>query len=116
LQFDTLVDDPVLAQDLMRLRPTLRALFCTDFERQRWLMRWTDANIEVALDQGRIHVPGNNLSEPLLELELELLSGPEAALIALADALSQTPQGPVTLTPSDASKAQRGMALWGRCQ
>lgn len=114
LQFDTLVDDPVLAQDLMRLRPTLRALFGTDFERQRWLMRWTDADIEVALDQGRIHVPGTNLSEPLLELELELLSGSEAALIALANALRQTPQGPVTLTPSDASKAQRGMALWGQ--
>jgi triphosphatase len=28
--------------------------------------------------------------------------------------LRQTPQGPVGLTPSDASKAQRGMALWQR--
>jgi len=68
----------------------------------------------VALDQGRIHVPGTDLSEPLLELELELLSGPEAALMALADVLRQTHQGPVTLVPSDSSKAQRGMALWAR--
>jgi inorganic triphosphatase YgiF len=114
LQFDTLVDDAALAQDLMALRPNLRALFCTDFERQRWVIAHAGAQIEVALDQGRIHVPGTELSEPLLELELELLSGPEEALMALADVLRQTPQGPVMLLPSDASKAQRGMALWGR--
>ena len=114
LQFDALVDDAALAQDLMTLRPHLKALFCTDFERQRWVIAYAGAQIEVALDQGRIHVPGTDLSEPLLELELELLSGPEAALMALADVLRQTPQGPVTLTPSDASKAQRGMALWAQ--
>ena len=114
LQFDTLVSDAVLAQDLMMLRPSLRALFCTDFERQRWVITHAGAQIEVALDQGRIHVPGTELSEPLLELELELLSGPEAALMALAEVLRQTPQGPVALAPSDASKAQRGMALWSQ--
>ena len=114
LQFDTLVDDAALAQDLMGLRPNLRALFCTDFERQRCVITHAGAKIEVALDQGRIHVPGTDLREPLLELELELLSGPEEALMALADVLRQTPQGTVTLVPSDASKAQRGMALWSR--
>jgi inorganic triphosphatase YgiF len=113
LQFDTLVDDAALAQDLMALRPYLRALFCTDFERQRWVIDHAGAQIEVALDQGRIHVPGTDLNEPLLELELELLSGPESSLMVLADVLRQTPQGPVML-PSDASKAQRGMALWAR--
>ncbi len=112
LQFETLVDDTALAQDLMTLRPNLRALFCTDFERQRWVIAHAGAQVEVALDQGRIHVPGTELSEPLLELELELLSGPDEALMALADVLRQTPQGPVMLLPSDASKAQRGMALW----
>ena len=114
LVFDTLVDDAALAADLMALRPDLQALFCTDFERQRWVITHADAQIEVALDQGRIHVPDTDLSEPLLELELELLSGPESALMALADVLRQTPQGLVVLTPSDASKAQRGMALWQR--
>lgn len=116
LQFDMLVDDPALAADLMALRPSLQALFCTDFERQRWIIAHADAQIEVALDQGRIHVPGTDLTEPLLELELELLSGPESALMTLADVLRQTPQSPLTLTPSDASKAQRGMALWERVQ
>ena len=114
LQFDTLVDDAALTKDLMGLRPNLQALFCTDFERRRWVIAHAGAQIEVALDQGRIHVPGTDLSEPLLELELELLSGPESALMALADVLRQTPQGPVTLVPSDASKAQRGMALWSK--
>ncbi len=115
LQFDTLIDDAALAAELMAMRPHLKALFCTDFERQRWVVTHADAQIEVALDQGRIHVPGTDLSEPLLELELELLSGPESALLALADVLRQTPQGLVALTPSDSSKAQRGMALWQRC-
>lgn len=114
LQFDTLVDEAALAAELMEMQPRLRALFCTDFERQRWVIEHASAQIEVALDQGRIHVPGTDLSEPLLELELELLSGPEAALLALANVLRQTPQGDLTLTPSDASKAQRGMALWQR--
>ena len=114
LQFDTLVDDAALAQDLITLRPNLRALFCTDFERQRWVIAHAGAQIEVALDQGCIHVPGTELSEPLLELELELLIGPEEALVALADVLRQTPQGPVVLAPSDASKAQRGMSLCAR--
>ena len=108
------MDDAALAQDLMALRPNLRALFCTDFERQRWVIEHAGAQIEVALDQGHIHVPGTVLTEPLLELELELLSGPEAALLTLADLLRQTPLGPVVLVPSDASKAQRGMALWAR--
>jgi triphosphatase len=112
LAFDTLVDDTALCQMLMALRAQLQAMFCTDFERQRWVIAHEGARIEVALDQGRIHVPGTALNEPLLELELELLSGPESALMTLADVLRQTPQGPVTLAPSDASKAQRGMALW----
>ena len=114
LAFDTLVDDTALCQMLMTLRPQLQAMFCTDFERQRWVIVHEGARIEVALDQGCIHVPGTALSEPLLELELELHSGPESALLALADVLRQTPQGPVTLAPSDLSKAQRGMALWER--
>ena len=114
LQFDTLVDDAELAAELMAMRPHLKALFCTDFERQRWVIEHASAQIEVALDQGRIHVPGTDLSEPLLELELELLCVPEAALLALANVLRKTPQGDLTLKPSDASKAQRGMALWQR--
>lgn len=112
LDFATLVDDAALAADLMTLRPSLQALFATDFQRQRWVLTHAGARIEVALDQGHIHVPGTTLSEPLLELELELLEGPESALQALAEVLRQTPDGRMTLTPTDTSKAQRGMTLW----
>ncbi len=114
LDFAALVDDAALAAELVALRPALQPLFATDFERQTWRIDHQGARIEVALDQGHIHVPGTALSEALLELELELLQGPEAALLALAEALRGTPSGAVALKPSDASKAQRGLALWQR--
>ena len=114
LDFAALVDDAALAADLMALRPSLKPLFATDFERRRWVVMHAGARIEVALDKGHIHVPGTPLSEPLLELELELLEGPESALTALAKALRQAPQGALALAPADVSKAQRGMALWQR--
>lgn len=114
LDFAALVDDTALVAELVTLRPALRPLFATDFERQRWRIDHSGARIEVALDQGRIHVPGTALTEDLLELELELLQGPEAALLDLAEALRAAPAGRVALSPSDASKAQRGLALWQR--
>ncbi|MBM3387845.1 MAG: CYTH domain-containing protein [Betaproteobacteria bacterium] len=110
--FAALLGDAALAAELMALRPALQPLCCTDFERQRWLLDHAGARIEVALDAGRIHVPGTALSEPLLELELERLEGPESALMALADVLRETPLGRVALVPSDISKAARAMALW----
>ena len=114
LDFAALVDDAELAASLMALRAELRPLFRTDFERHSWVLTHDGASIEVALDQGHITVPGTALSEGILELELELLSGPEAALHALADGLRQTPSGEIALTPSDASKAQRGLALFAQ--
>ncbi len=114
LDFAALVDDAALAAELMALRLRLRPLFQTDFVRQRQVVAHAGAQIELALDQGLIHVPDTACSEALLELELELLDGPESALTALAEQLRQTPQGPLMLTPSDASKAQRGLALWQR--
>lgn len=112
LDFASLVSDAELAATLMALREQLKALFRTDFERQCWVLSHAGAHIEVALDQGHITVPGTDASEPILELELELLSGPETALLSLAEALRQTPIQTLALTPSDTSKAQRGMALW----
>ena len=114
LDFAALVDDLPLAHALMVLRPRLQPLFATDFERRRWVITHAGARIEVALDEGRIHVPGTALAEPLLELELELLDGPEAALLNLADALRASPGGALALAPVDISKAQRGLALWQR--
>lgn len=114
LDFAALVDDADLSATLMALRAELKPLFRTDFERHSWVLTHDSASIEVALDLGHITVPGTALSEGILELELELLSGPEAALHALADALRHTPSGAIALTPSDASKAQRGLALFAQ--
>jgi inorganic triphosphatase YgiF len=98
----------------MELRAELKSLFRTDFERHSWVLMHDSASIEVALDQGHITVPDTSLSEDILELELELLSGSEAALHALADALRHAHSGAIALTPSDASKAQRGLALFAQ--
>jgi inorganic triphosphatase YgiF len=112
LGFAALVDDAALAAQLMAWRADLQPLFCTDFVRQRWVITHAEAQVEVALDQGEVSVPGTALRAPILELELELISGPDTALQVLAHALRQSPQGTLALTPSDTSKAQRGMALW----
>ena len=112
LDFAALVDDAALAAQLMAWRADLQPLFRTDFERQRWVITHAGAEIEVALDQGEVSVPSTALRAPILELELELLSGSDSALPALAQALRQSPSGPLALLPSDTSKAQRGMALW----
>ena len=114
LDFAALVDDAELAAALMTLRAELKPLFRTDFERRSWVLTHNGASIEVALDQGHITVPGTALSEVILELELELLNGPETALHALADALRHTPSDSIGLTPSDASKAQRGLTLFAQ--
>ena len=112
LNFAALVDDTELAATLIAFRADLKPLFRTDFERHSWVLTHASASIEVALDQGHITVPGTALSEDILELELELLSGPDDALHALAQALRETPSGVISLTPSDLSKAQRGLALY----
>jgi len=114
LDFAALVDDAELAASLMALRAELKPLFRTDFERHSWVVSYAEARVEVALDSGHVTVPGTALNEVILELELELLSGPESALHALANALRQSPRGAVALTPSDASKAQRGLALFAQ--
>ena len=69
LNFAALVDDATLAAELMALRPALRPLFATDFARRRWVLNHAGAQVEVALDEGTVSVPGTALSEPLLELE-----------------------------------------------
>jgi triphosphatase len=105
------VDDAALAAQLMAWRVDLQPLFRTDFERQRWVITHADARIEVALDHGEVSVPGTPLSAPILELELELLGGPDTALLLVAEALRESPGGALALLPSDISKAQRGMSL-----
>lgn len=111
--FAALVDDTTLAADLEALAPRLRPVFRTDFQRRRWVLTHGGARVELALDEGLISTdtPAGTRSEPILELELELLDGPAEALLSLAAAL-QADSDPAWLHPFDLSKAQRGLALF----
>jgi len=114
--FAALVDDPALAQQLGALANELVPVFQTDFRRRSWLLDVQGAVVEVALDQGWIKVPTRTdaPAEPILELELELKQGPESALLVLARQLSEgaTGSAPLSLVPSDRSKAERGYDLF----
>ncbi|MCL6269235.1 CYTH domain-containing protein [Sansalvadorimonas sp. 2012CJ34-2] len=84
---------------------SLRPVFQTDFERRVINLEWQGASIELALDDGWIITDSGR--QRISELELELKSGPEAALHDLARVLGEG----VDLTPCDISKAERGYQL-----
>ncbi|MGU7776061.1 CYTH domain-containing protein [Burkholderia sp. MR1-5-21] len=113
LEIDALVaacDVPDAAAALRDAAPALHALFRTDFSRTLWRIAHGGATIEAAVDLGEITVEADNATrrEPISEIELELLDGPEAALATLAAELQQALPG---LTPDNISKAQRGYRL-----
>lgn len=140
--FAKLVTDATMAARLSAMAWQLIPIFRTDFHRRTWLLQHEGASIEIALDEGNIATGGRAseaalLSEPICELELELLSGPATSLRSLALLLMHAPQGKgqemvpeqgeaksrhrhrplpaeptVALRPEDRSKAQRGLALY----
>jgi inorganic triphosphatase YgiF len=83
----------------------LRPAFHVRVTRRQRLVRFDDAEIELALDQGEVR--GGKRTSPISEVELELKAGPRRALFGLARELSRT--APIYL--SFASKSQRGQAL-----
>jgi triphosphatase len=103
-------DEPTVAAALRGAAPDLIELFRTDFTRTLWEVTSDGATIEAAIDQGDViaEVNGETRRSPILEVELELKSGDEAALHALADELCAHVPG---LAPDDVSKAQRGYRL-----
>ncbi|HEV7385247.1 MAG TPA: CHAD domain-containing protein [Phenylobacterium sp.] len=104
---DGLAPDPELGP-LPSLAPKgadLRPVFNVRVSRRQRTFRYQDAVIELALDQGE--VTGGEQKSPICEVELELKSGPPAALFALARELSAA--APLYLTFD--SKAARGQAL-----
>ncbi|HXR95111.1 MAG TPA: CHAD domain-containing protein [Rhizomicrobium sp.] len=83
----------------------LRPVFETKVERTYLPLRYRDARIELALDQGRLKAKGH--AQPISEIELELKDGNLAALADLAGRLARM----VPLELNLQSKAERGYAL-----
>lgn len=90
----------------------LACVFTTHFERQLFLLRQQDGTlIELALDRGEVACTaanGEQRSEPINELELELKQGSVELLKTVASGLQQAVPA---LEPSEISKAQRGYQL-----
>ncbi|TKI04908.1 CYTH domain-containing protein [Martelella alba] len=91
--------------DSAALQQGIRPLFRTDYLREKRVVSFHDSRIEVAFDQGE--VAAGSLREPICELELELLQGNTADLLAYAQTL--TDGGGLRL--GDLSKAARGYHL-----
>jgi triphosphatase len=102
-----LAPDPPLdpLPSLLPQGASLRPAFNVRVSRRQRTFRYQDAEIEMALDQGE--VSGGEQKRPICEVELELKSGPAAALFALARELSAA--APLYLAFD--SKAARGQAL-----
>jgi inorganic triphosphatase YgiF len=91
----------------------LQAVFRTRFQRSVWRFEYGGARIEAALDAGEILA--STRREPILELELEIESGPpEAALrlaLDLAAGAGSDAHDGLALLPLGESKAARGYRL-----
>lgn len=102
-----LAPDPELGPlpNLMPEGASLRPAFNVRISRRQRRFRYHEALIELALDQGE--VTGGDQQSPICEVELELKSGPPAALFALARKLAAA--APLYLSYD--SKAKRGQVL-----
>lgn len=87
------------------LASRVQPLFSTDFDREKWLLEIDGSQIEIALDLGEVKAGG--FTEPLCELELELLSGDTRAVLKLANQLVSQ----AGLRQGSLSKAARGYYL-----
>jgi inorganic triphosphatase YgiF len=111
-----IVTDEALRDFLETRHSRLQPVFSTDFTRTAWILQREGAVIELALDRGSINAPaGENVpgqvSEPLCEVELELVEGESPdVLFNLAIELATD----LDLHPEIMSKAERGYALADR--
>ncbi|NDL63605.1 CYTH domain-containing protein [Acerihabitans arboris] len=91
--------------DAATLQARLEPLFRTDYLREKWVVTHGESEIEVAFDQGE--VAAGDVSEAICELEMELLRGHVADLLAFARSFSA--EG--GLRQGSLSKAARGYHL-----
>lgn len=110
---DSLDRDAILSTDLHDLfsRPgvldELKPLFSTEFKRTEY--RLGNGTWEVAMTFDRGAVVTDDASQPISEVELELVHGDPSHLFEIASALHRT----VPLRLSTRSKSERGYALLG---
>ncbi|MCB1954229.1 MAG: CHAD domain-containing protein [Rhodocyclaceae bacterium] len=103
----TVVDDDAIRGELEAQAERLIPLFTTDFRREtRRIAPREGVEILLMIDHGEIRSGGQ--IEALCEVELELVSGSDEDLYALASALAAT----LPLRPEDDSKAERGLRLY----
>jgi len=104
----SLIGDPTLRKWLRKRTKDagLAAVFTTDIKRTTWQIVYNATRLEVALDEGQI-VAGDR-SRPISEVELELVEGDAADLVAFAQLLIE--KYPLVLDRD--SKAARGYALF----
>jgi triphosphatase len=85
----------------------LRPAFTVDLQRETWEVEPVPGTrLEVALDRGSAHL--GDRSDPVCEVEIELLGGDREAAFDLARSLVDT----VALRPSAVTKAERGYRLF----
>lgn len=94
--------------DVVKLQKSLQVIFNTNFVRQTWLVTQASSVIELALDRGEIFTSSDVETFAINELEIELVSGDEKALFALAEQLMTI----IQMKPGELSKAARGYALY----
>lgn len=98
----SLFDPTILPPDtsVSELQSSLIALFTTDFNRQTWLVKKADSELEVVFDQGFIQssVDGSDQQLEICEVELELVKGDVGVLFAFAADMVE--QLSTTLSPT----------------
>jgi len=90
-----------------KMRRQLRPIFQTVVERTRVPIRSDGAELELAIDRGRIRRYGRRESEPISEIEIEVKQGDRLELSRVAERLARSV--PVAYDP--VPKAERGYAL-----
>ncbi|NNM51076.1 MAG: CHAD domain-containing protein [Pseudomonadales bacterium] len=118
-EFDTLVSgqtlelnhlDPGPASDFLcspAIHGALKPLFQTDIKRNTWMVtREPDTRIEIALDSG--YIISGTRSQPINEIELELIQGDLQAVYDLGEQLAQH----LRMALQHRNKAEQGYLLY----
>ena len=101
------IDRDDVRKRLEELQPRLVPVFTTHFRRETVILTPREGvKVLAMIDNG--HIEAAERSQPLCELELELVEGDPAELYALAQQLAET----LPLTPENVSKAERGYRLF----